>query len=339
MSLNSSPLNSDPLLADMRAEIEKNLQQSVQTAFDDGVPELRDMLRYHMGWLTGLPTGKRLRPLFVLLVCAAAGGNWRSALPAASSVELIHNFSLIHDDIQDRSELRHNQPTLWTQVGIAQAINAGDAMFTLGLKKIWDLCADFPLDTVKTCSDLLQNTCLALTRGQYLDIDFERRPMVQVEEYLDMVSGKTTSLLAACVRIGATLATDDLEVINGFSEYGRNLGMAFQIVDDYLGIWGDTALTGKSVSTDLLTRKKSYPALLGLREVPAFKSLWEQPTADESTARRMAEILKESGIHDLTIDRADEYTRQAVSSLEQVCQPSSLEIMRGLTRWLLRREA
>ncbi len=131
-----APFEKYPLLFEMRTLVEKDLRSTIMADFPPSVLPLREMIEYHMGWMDSENTGKRLRPLFVLLATHASGGNWQHAIPAASAVELIHNFSLIHDDIQDQSTLRHGNPTLWTRVGIAQAINAGDALYTTGLKKI-----------------------------------------------------------------------------------------------------------------------------------------------------------------------------------------------------------
>jgi geranylgeranyl diphosphate synthase, type I len=337
--MSQNPLTDYPILAEMRQEIEKQLRQTIRSDFPESVAGLRHMMEYHFGWLDGSASGKRLRPLFLLLACHTVGGDWRQALPAAAAVELIHNFSLIHDDIQDGSETRHNRPTLWTQVGVAQAINAGDAMFTAGLKKIWELETIYPVELVRRCSAILQQTCLSLTRGQFLDISFEDQETVTEEEYLTMITGKTTSLIAACLQIGALLGTNDLRTAVEYTRYGTNLGLAFQIVDDFLGIWGKPEVTGKSAATDLISRKKSYPVVLGLTEVEEFRLIWQDEPDLTDRSDDLARILDEAGIKSRTIEKADEFTRQAREALALALPPGeSLTMMETLTSWLLTRD-
>lgn len=337
--MSSNPLSKYPLLTEMRQEVEKQLRQTIRTEFPDGVIGLRRMQEYHFGWTDSASSGKRLRPLFLLLACHTVGGDWHQALPAAAAVELIHNFSLIHDDIQDGSETRHSRPTLWTQVGVAQAINAGDAMFTVGLKKIWELEPAFSLELVRRCSAILQQTCLSLTRGQFLDISFEEQNTVSEEDYLTMITGKTTSLIAACMQIGALLGSDSPQTAVEYTRYGANLGLAFQIVDDYLGIWGQPEVTGKSAATDLISRKKSYPVILGLSEVEEFRRIWMAEEDLTVHAELLARILDTAGIRQRTIDKADEFTRQAREALAlAVPVGDGLSMMQELTAWLLTRE-
>jgi geranylgeranyl diphosphate synthase, type I len=335
----TNPLTRYPILTEMRQEVEKQLRQTVRSDFPEGVIGLRRMMEYHFGWTDASSSGKRLRPLFLLLACHTVGGNWRQALPAAAAVELIHNFSLIHDDIQDGSETRHNRPTLWTQVGVAQAINAGDAMFTAGLKKIWELEPAYPLELVRRCSAILQQTCLSLTRGQYLDISFEDQEAVSEEEYLTMITGKTTALIAACMQMGALLGTDNAQTAVEYTRYGTNLGLAFQIVDDYLGIWGKPEVTGKSAATDLISRKKSLPVVIGLAEVDEFRRIWMENEDLSAHADELARILDGAGIKDRTIAKADEFTRQAREALAlAVPAGAGLTMMEDLTDWLLTRD-
>jgi geranylgeranyl diphosphate synthase type I len=237
------------------------------------VSGLYRMLRYHMGWENQAgepehaPQGKRVRPLLVLMSCLAAGGDPIQALPAAAAVELVHNFSLIHDDIEDGSLTRRHRPTLWTWVGQAQAINAGDALFTLARLALLQLDElEIPLPRLVAALRLFDHTCLHLTEGQYLDISFETRDRVTADEYMTMIAGKTAALLAASAQLGALVATDNAAITTACRRFGYELGLSFQIQDDILGIWGDEALTGKSASSDLLTRKKTLPVLYALAQ-------------------------------------------------------------------------
>ncbi|MCX6068414.1 MAG: polyprenyl synthetase family protein, partial [Chloroflexi bacterium] len=204
-------------------------------------------------------TGKRIRPLLVLLASAASGGNWQSALPAAAAVELLHNFSLIHDDIQDNSDKRRGRSTVWVKWGMPQAINAGDGLFVLSNLAITDLITSYPAEIVVKAAQILHETCLDLTRGQYLDISYENRLDLGVEDYWPMISGKTAALLSSCCQIGALLGTSDESTLEAYRSFGHYLGLAFQVQDDILGIWGNEAVTGKSVASDLVKGKKSLP--------------------------------------------------------------------------------
>ena len=228
---------------------------------------LATMLNYHLGFAgvdgspTSANTGKRIRPALTLLCCEASGGSRERALPAAAAIELLHNFSLIHDDIEDRDELRRGRPTLWKIWGEARAINAGDAMFALAHIALLNTAArGAPADQVLRALRTFDETCVALTTGQHMDIEFEQRSDVTAANYLAMIEGKTAALIRAACEIGAIVAGADDERAAQLGEFGRWLGIAFQVQDDVLGIWGDPALTGKQDS-DLAHGKKTLPVL------------------------------------------------------------------------------
>jgi geranylgeranyl diphosphate synthase type I len=274
------------------------------------------MLEYHLGWGPSLTRGKRLRPLLCLLCCTGAGGDWRQALPLAAAIELIHNFSLIHDDIQDNSPLRHGQPTVWSRWGQAQAINAGDAMFTLAFLAPHRLSAlGVPAETtLNTLSDL-KRTCLALTQGQYLDMAFEQRSRVSVADYLTMIEKKTAVLIAAATRLGACLAGVPPERVRAFSDFGLSLGLAFQLQDDLLGIWGDPAVTGKSAASDLEKRKKSLPVVYGIEQSSDFADAYAQPHVAGNNVGLLAVRLADLGARDYVSDAVLELTGRARGAL------------------------
>lgn len=328
-----------PLLLEMRSAVELDLRKTIQLSFPESSRALQRMLEYHMGWTDDLAQGKRIRPLLLLLVHQILTRNWQSVTEAASAIEMIHNFSLIHDDIQDKSEFRHNRVTLWKKVGIAQAINAGDALFTLGLKKIWDLTDRLDLDLVRKSYLILNQTCLRLTQGQYMDLDFEKRMDVTADDYLEMIGGKTTALIAACMQVGAVLANARPEVELAALNFGMNLGLAFQLVDDYLGIWGKPEETGKSIASDLVEGKKSFPVLCGLAEDNTFSQRWKQGKIQREEAEHIANLLESTGAREKTKSKADEFTQQALDSLSQFAGSSpEAQLMEELTRWLLQRE-
>jgi geranylgeranyl diphosphate synthase type I len=229
------------------------------------------IMQYHMGWLSTdlepaqAPSGKRVRPLLCLLACAAAGGDPAKAVPAAAGLELLHNFSLIHDDIEDASETRRHRPTAWVVFGMPRACNAGDGMFSLAhaaFQRLSEL--GVPPEIVLNALRLFDEMCVRLTEGQYLDMSFEGRLDVTVDDYFGMIAGKTGALLAASPEIGAVIGGAAPEVGDAYRRFGAALGRAFQLRDDVLGIWGDEAVTGKSAASDILSKKKSLPVLYSL---------------------------------------------------------------------------
>lgn len=223
-------------------------------------------MRYHLGFedaegnaIDG-SSGKMLRPALCLLCCEAVGGDLRQAMPAGAAIELVHNFTLIHDDIEDASDTRHGRETLWRIVGVPLAINAGDGMFVQGQRTLLRLQdVGVPPERVLLASRALNDACIALCEGQHADIGFETRDHVTQAEYEAMIDGKTASLLAASMAIGAIAGGADDATVAAFGVCGRMLGRAFQIQDDVLGIWGDEAVTGKPVADDIRARKRSFP--------------------------------------------------------------------------------
>ena len=301
--------------------IEDELQRVVAKTRQPGLEEMHQMVAYHLGWegegAGAEARGKRIRPLLVLLSTAAAGGEWQRALPAAAAVELIHNFSLVHDDIQDQSPLRRGRPTVWTKWGTAQAINVGDTLFTLAQMALLRLAETVSGEVAHRASLVLQETCLALTQGQYLDISYESRGDLTLEAYWPMVSGKTAALLSACTLLGALAAQADEPVCDAYHRFGRSLGLAFQALDDLLGIWGDAALTGKSTESDLLSGKKSLPVLYGLSLGGPFAARWAQGKISQEDVPVLAAQLETEGGRAYTLERANELTDQALTALAE----------------------
>ena len=251
----------------MLPAIESELQHQVARLDEPRTRMFHEMLTYHMGW-TGEgagpeATGKRLRPLIVLIVVESYISNWLRACPAAAAIELIHNFSLVHDDIQDNSDKRRGRPTVWKKWDMPQAINVGDALFVISNQAIMDLAKDYPADMVVNTAHIIHNACLDLTRGQYLDIAYEKRSDLSIEDYWKMIEGKTAALLSACTQVGALLGGADKQTVEQYRIFGRDLGLAFQVQDDILGIWGNEALTGKSAASDLVDGKNSLPIFTG----------------------------------------------------------------------------
>jgi geranylgeranyl diphosphate synthase type I len=279
------------------------------------------MMAYHMGWegegAGPEATGKRIRPILVLLTTQAAGGDWQRALPGAAAVELIHNFSLIHDDIEDNSPLRRGRPTLWTQWGIPLAINTGDAMFTLAHLTLLKLAETTNSRITLAATNVMQETCLLLTQGQHLDISYEDEKTLPIQAYWPMVSGKTAALLSACTEIGALVADADEERRAAYRQFGHDLGLAFQALDDILGIWGDAAKIGKSNASDLVAGKKSLPVLYGLTQNGIFAQRWLAGPITPAEIPDLADQLEIEGARDYTQTEANRLTDSALKALEQ----------------------
>jgi geranylgeranyl diphosphate synthase type I len=344
--------------ADLNRQFLPAIEAEMRAVVDalDGAQALETfagMLRYHLGWVdeqlrpATFDMGKRIRPALVLLACQSCGAPWERALPAGAAVELIHNFSLIHDDIEDNSPLRRGRPTVWRLWSMPQALNAGDTMFALAHVALYRLHArGVPPATVLAAAEALDQTCLELTRGQYLDMDFERRAHVSVDDYLSMIAGKTAALTACAARLGALAAGAAPERVGHFERYGRNLGLAFQVFDDVLGIWGDSQVTGKSAATDVESRKKSLPVLYALDRDAELRALYAGADVRAETTAAIVARMTATGARDFALARARHYSDLAIEHLH-AAQPSggaadpaageAAVALEELTEWLLQR--
>ena len=329
--------------------IELELQKQVSRLDQPRTKPFHEMLTYHMGW-TGEgagpeATGKRIRPLLVLLTTASCETDhssittWQAALPAAAAVELVHNFSLVHDDIQDNSPKRRGRDTVWTKWGMPMAINVGDALFVLSNQAIIDLKENYSAEIVVKAAEILHNTCLELTRGQYLDMSYEKRKDLSVEDYWPMISGKTSALLSACCQIGALLGDADEEKQEAYRSFGHYLGLAFQVQDDILGIWGDEKLTGKSVASDLVEGKNSLPVLAGLRKKGKFAERWAQDPIKPDEVEEVARLLASEDGYGFAKEASIQMTDMAINSLREADpQGEAGEALFELANKLLNRE-
>ena len=302
--------------------IESEIKVFIDSLDFGACDDMKHMIQYHMGWVNKNgeepQRGKRIRPLLSLLCCGAFQSGVSKAVPGAVAVELLHNFTLIHDDIEDQSPLRHGRPTLWQKWGIAQAINTGDALFSIAQISVLGLAASCGENIAIKAANQLNDVCLQLTRGQFLDLSFEKAAEVQTSAYLDMIEGKTAALISFSTALGALTTGQELPVQNQLAEFGKNLGMAFQVQDDFLGIWGDPKVTGKSTTSDLTTRKKSLPILFGLAESSEFRSLWRQDTLSPEEVEQLTRILDSCGAKEYVRTHAEQYTTRAYEILDSV---------------------
>ena len=299
----------------------------VQVAIRDAVGTLpgdvRAVAEYHLGMpgsgaVKLLPAhGKMLRAGFVLASARAVGGWEQDAVPGAVAVELLHNFSLLHDDIIDGDPLRRHRPAAWVEYGVPAALLAGDALLVLALRVVADTGID---DAARLVVDVLHD----LMRGQSADVAFTRRTDLTVEDYWPMAEGKTGALVAGACMLGAVLAGADPGQVEALGDFGRNVGVAFQCIDDVLGIWGDPARTGKPVGTDLVARRNTLPVLAavaaGGRAARRVSELYADAaplTADQLA--ELATLIELSGGRSVAEAAAAQRVERALQCLDVEC--------------------
>lgn len=252
-------------VAAMNEALDRELSRLVLRVGSSQSALLSEMVEYHLGLkrVNGRP-GKRIRANVVLLTCEALGHRYADGLWAAAAIELVHNFALVVDDIQDGDDLRRGRPSVWKVWGVNQAINAGVGLEALALRAVVDLLPPRQADRLPRATALLAEAMLALCRGQVLDLQFEQRVDVPVDEYLGMIGLKTASLFECAAQLGGLAAGADDDTLRGAARFGRHLGLAFQVIDDMMGIWGSSEKTGKRTGSDLRNGKKTLPILVGL---------------------------------------------------------------------------
>ena len=298
--------------------VEKEMESFIQLHIKDS-RDLLQIYHYHLGLDADEKVrGKRIRPLMVLSSCFTSGGEWEKALPAACAVELLHNFSLIHDDIEDESQLRHGRPTVWKKWGTAQAINAGDGMFALVFKAIQRFNGSVTSETILAAQDVITNCCLKLIEGQFLDVANEGKKSISIGEYWKMIGGKTAALLGCCLQLGGIIAGLDERNQLDLYTFGFQMGLNFQVQDDLLGVWGSESETGKPSDNDLTNRKLTLPILLGLEMSARFHEWWKKSITQEDEIGIISEWLKEDGVYQKmieTIHEMDEKIEQQLNSM------------------------
>jgi geranylgeranyl diphosphate synthase type I len=309
-------------LADLIADTEAEILRLVGDR-DASTAGVYGMVRYHLGLDgSGAPAGKRMRPLLGLLAYASIAGDHARALPGAAAVELGHNFSLVHDDIEDGDRERRHRPTVWALHGVPQAINTGDMLFSLSrmaLHRLSDL--GFSDAKVLRLMRLYDETCVALCEGQYIDIaTSESDDMMSVDLYFDMIGRKTAALIAASIEAGALLATDDDEVVRRYRAFGWALGLAFQLNDDLLGIWGQEQATGKEPS-DVMRKKKTLPVIYAFEHATPedrrrLKVLYDQDQPTDGDVAAIVAILERAGARQYTRDQARRHRDEALVELD-----------------------
>ncbi|WP_158851872.1 family 2 encapsulin nanocompartment cargo protein polyprenyl transferase [Saccharothrix deserti] len=307
-----------------RAGVDPALRAAV-----DRLPDsMRAIAGYHFGWWdelgrpTGADAGKAIRPALVLLGTQAVGGAVNAALPAAVAVELVHNFSLLHDDVMDGDTTRRHRPTAWHVFGVNPAILAGDSLLTLAL----DVLAGSGHPKAQQAIRVLSGAVQQLLHGQSADLAFEDREDVRLAECVRMAEGKTGALLGASCALGALFGGGRPDQVEHLRSFGEQVGLAFQFVDDLLGIWGDPEVTGKPVYSDLQNRKKSLPVVAALAsDTPAAHELDLLYHTDRQLTgvdlARAAELIETSGARAWSQSRADDLLARAQEHL-RAAEPS-----------------
>lgn len=321
----------DYSLSAIRESFENYLQNHICDLCPPNILGMREMVSYHFGWDGSVTVpGKRLRPLILILGYGSFKGKVEDAFQAAAALEIFHNFTLVHDDIQDQGETRHGHPALWTKFGIPLAINVGNFLSGLSQSLIGTLSETFPSKNRFKALNEFQDATLGVIEGQQLDIQYEKVDRITVDDYINMISLKTAKLFSSSFALAAILAGYEDESVRKLANIGENLGLGFQIQDDYLGIWGNQIETGKSISTDLLTRKKTFPALTGLTNSTEFQALWDNKAEDgQEQLSKMKTFLERVEVKKDTLNLARAYYIEAQTQLNELL-PVENEFSEGL---------
>lgn len=310
----------------------------IKTLFEDALhdtitahcPEsgqLKAMLRHHFGWdLPDNKPGKRLRPMFLLLTIDSAAGSAQNAMPAAVALEALHNYTLIHDDIEDNGDMRHGRVSLWKKYGLNLALNAGNYLNSMSVNILEQLEDRFPVATCRLARQIFNRASLDVIRGQDLDMLFEKQIQVQTSDYLNMIALKTGALFVASFGLGACLSQCLRTHLDELQNVGLSFGLGFQMLDDYLGIWGKQDATGKSNLSDIQTRKKTLPILYALQKAPAtLPELLGNDDISAESAQNLAHRIRATGADTYTRELALEHMQRAITQLGQVFAQEGLD--------------
>jgi geranylgeranyl diphosphate synthase type I len=287
------------------ALFERHLRDAVA-----GAPPARRyyrMMAYHLGWLDeelrerAGHGGKRLRPSLCMMACESIGAPPEQALPGAVAVELVHNASLVHDDIEDGDRTRRHRPAVWALWGTGHGVNVGDGMLAIAQLAMLEAIPTAGAGVAAQAAAALGRACIELFEGQFLDQEHQGRASLSLPEYRAMVDRKTGALFGCAAELGALLGGADADVVRRLARFGRALGRAFQMQDDLLGVWGDESRTGKP-SDDLRKRKRGLPAALawdcaGPAEFAELRELYAAEPGDERATERTLELFARLNVH------------------------------------------
>lgn len=283
--------------------------------------------------------GKRMRPILTLMICDLFDGNVNEALPAALAVEVFHNFTLIHDDIMDSAPVRRGSPTVHEKWDENTGILSGDAMLIMS----YQYFESYGYDLYKGLMQLFNQTALEVCEGQQMDMDFESRTDVDLEEYLEMIKNKTSVLVAAAMKMGAMIAGTENEVTQKIYEFGLYLGLAFQIQDDYLDTFGNPKTFGKKIGGDIAENKKTYLYLKGLEscsseDATKLKRIYNSEFPDSDKVEMVTNIFIEYGVGESTKKAIEDYTNKAFEVLDTLnLQEEKKTVLRNFGLNLMKR--
>ncbi|RLF41760.1 MAG: polyprenyl synthetase family protein [Thermoplasmata archaeon] len=318
---------------EVRADV---FNKKLYSFLDDGSPvELYDAARH-------LPFagGKRLRPVLVMLSCEAVSGSKENALPYAVALELMHNFTLVHDDIMDKSHLRRNIPTVHIAYDEATAILAGDLLFAEAFASLREIKDDY---LFRELNNILIEGIIEVCEGQKLDMDFEKLPIISEEEYMEMIKKKTSALFRIASEGGALCGRVDEEKRIAFKKYGENLGLAFQIHDDYLDMSSSENVLGKDIGNDIRNGKKTLIAVHALNhatgmEKERLEKLFGRKDATDEEIREVYNLFRDIGSIRYAEETANRYSEKAINSLDVLESSYSKDILEELARYAIKRE-
>ncbi len=325
--------------------IDRQLKSMVE---DKNLP-FYGMIRYHLGWADSqrrsikAGSGKYLRATLCLLGCESTGTSFAAALPLAGAIEYVHNFSLVHDDIQDNDRIRRHRPTVWSIWGKPQAINAGSAMRIIAGLALHDLGRQGISDSKHVqASAIMDQACLNMLEGQYMDISFETRARIGLDEYLSMIEKKTSALIQASLMMGACLNKDQKD-LEPFRSLGLNLGLAFQIKDDMLGIWGNDKKTGKISGSDIRKKKKSFPIIFLMGKLDGragrnFREIYSCKHISGNDLKRIMGWLDRTEARQYSQEKADDYYKKTLKAIQDLpVRPNMKEHFKHISEFLVKR--
>ncbi|MCV0401170.1 MAG: polyprenyl synthetase family protein [Nitrosopumilus sp.] len=275
--------------------------------------------------------GKRLRPYMVIKSCQILKGKVPNAMPAASAVEMVHNFSLVHDDIMDNDEMRHGVPTVHKKFGMPIAILAGDVLFSKAFQVITD--SKLSANATTQLVSRLSKACVDICEGQLLDVKMaEEKKIPSQSEYIEMIGKKTAALFDVSCSMGAICATNNPKDISNLSSFGRNLGIAFQITDDLIGVMGDPKITKKPVGNDLREGKKSLPILMAIKlakgnDKKNILKAFGNSKVTKKDLSKAVEVIRSLGIEENVRKQALKYAEKAEKSLSNYSGPAKTELI------------
>jgi geranylgeranyl diphosphate synthase type I len=346
----TTELQSRPVTSEPASEILAWSRAAIDPALRDAVAQLPASMRriagYHFGWWDSAETptegsaGKAVRPALALLSAQAVGGDTDAAIPAAVAVELVHNFSLLHDDVMDHDRVRRHRATAWTVFGVADAILAGDALLALAAQCLAETGA-----ASGAGGGRILGRCVAeLCHGQSLDISFEQRDRIELDDCLAMSAAKTGALLGCACSLGALAGGATATQIGLLGDFGRRLGLALQLVDDLLGIWGDQLVTGKPVYSDLVSRKKSLVVTAamnsGTESAEMLAEFYQRPQPFEpGELPLIARLIEKAGAREWADRQVSREITAAAESLGAAnCEPEGAGALREVASLLATRD-